>query len=201
MGILGGLSIKQRLLLFLGIMCGLQSLTTFMVFSGLLRIEHHVADIADTNMPAVKRATAVTELQLTQETAFERAFRYALEMGKEAGAEQRFSKNVATFNAIDQEADSKIADLRSFLTNANTDGKYQQYLSALSSLESDHKRWADRAGEAFQLMREGELSKVVQPLTSPSGNRVPSNATESGDREWHYPKELRCRDLACSDDG
>lgn len=81
------LSIKQRLMLSVGVICiGVVVMTAF-VFIQLAKIEAHLADVVHRDTPAIEKLTLVTEQQYAQELLLQKELRYMPHQTKQSSAE------------------------------------------------------------------------------------------------------------------
>lgn len=90
------LSIKQRSITMVVMAIAVQIVTTSIILSQLITIEHHIKAVATTDIPITKAMTVLTEHQLEQEIYFEQAFRFALTVDTEAKSTKYFRDRLST---------------------------------------------------------------------------------------------------------
>lgn len=161
------LTIKQRLLAYVAIICGIQAVAALVAFTNLATIEGHVKGIAHRDIPAISILTVITEHQLEQEILFERAFRYALEIGKETHAEQNFRRSMDEFiglnNSLATEMEQGEHLFEQAAINAASKTEKMEFTRALDELKTAHHHhdsWAQHVNHVFVLLQQGQFHQA-----------------------------------------
>ena len=163
------LTIKQRLIAFVGLVCGIQLLLAAIIFTQLIKMEQHVLGVSERDMPLIAAITKITEHQLEQEIKFEMAFRYALEVGKEPQAEGNYRKAVAAFNQLDQQVDKEIGDADTMLEHdieaaydPEERAEFEKLQAQLKTINSHHHSWSKHAKEVFAELERQDFHQAEQ---------------------------------------
>ncbi|GGA87847.1 methyl-accepting chemotaxis protein [Neiella marina] len=161
------LSIKQRLIVYVAIICGIQAIVAIIAFTNLAVIEDHVKGIAQRDIPGISILTLITEHQLEQEVLFEQGFRYALEIGKEDNAEQGFKRARDAFaglnNTLRTELEQGELLFEQAAISATEQTEKDEFKSALQQLRAihhHHDSWAQHAEAVFQLLAQKQFHKA-----------------------------------------
>lgn len=103
------LSIRQRLMLSVGVICvGVVVMTAF-VFIQLAKIEAHLADVVHRDTPAIEKLTEITEQQYAQELLLQKELRYI---------PHQSSQSTSEFQHIKAEFNDRSAQLKNALREA-----------------------------------------------------------------------------------
>lgn len=153
------ISIKQRLLLFVVVVCGIQLGTAAIVTTQLLRIEHHVNSIALLDMPVIMATTKFTEMQLEQRALFEEAYRYAQRIDQEPDAAGNFDVAVEKFTSMNSKIAETIASLLKLIrepqakaTENYQANRIQQLAERITDVEQHHRQWISHTTEIYDLL-------------------------------------------------
>lgn len=167
------LSIKQRLILLIAIVCGIQLLVTAYTVAKLTTIEHHILGIAERDMPAIEAITLITEHQLEQEILMERAFRYALEFDTEARARSQYAETVEHFDKIEHEIEAEVVDTQKMLSSAVAISDnpleisaFESAIDSLKDMQSQHSRWAEHVHDLFSDLNAGHFHEAAEKSIS-----------------------------------
>ena len=169
------LSIRQRLVLLVVVICGIQLLTTSTVFIKLTNLEGHLGEVAHRNMPVVAAATRITELQLEQEVMFERGFRYALELSSEEGAVSGYQSSLAAFWVMNEEIEREFSRASQFFEG--TSGDMAVLGASLVKLRAHHHTWVEHVQEVFEHLEQGAISQA-EALSGPVEQEAQALTTE-----------------------
>ncbi|WP_019025879.1 methyl-accepting chemotaxis protein [Colwellia piezophila] len=150
------LSIKHRIMVMVMLAVAIQCLTTGIILSQLISIEHHVKSVASTHIPITKAVTSLTEHQLEQEIYFEQAFRFALAIATEPKASAHYSAAVKHFNSLNKKIDNELQAIEHSLVQAKSHAEeqvaideYAKLLVDIKLLEHQHENWAKHAQAVF----------------------------------------------------
>jgi len=161
------LSIMLTIILLAVVLFGLQLIYASTVSYRLNTMVHHIEKVDIELIPTTKFLTKITEHQLKQEIEFERAFKFALEMGKEPGADKHFEQAISSFQRLNNQIEHEIAAAEELLRKAikQSDGElgqaeFKDTLHSLESVEVQHLAWAGHVNEVFPLLREGHFHQA-----------------------------------------
>ncbi len=146
------------LLLVLGAVALLRIITT----------HRDVEDVAEIDLPLIEILTQIETNQLEQSINFERAVRYAGEIGKTEFALQNFQVADSTFRYLARLVDQDLLDadhqVEEALKRTNQEAqriKLKGLLLAVKKLETDHSNYEDHALAVMRLLEEGELDQAL----------------------------------------
>ncbi|MBW8191124.1 methyl-accepting chemotaxis protein [Neiella marina] len=163
------LTIKQRLMVYVALICSMQVIVAIIAFANLSRIESHVKGIAHRDIPAISNLTLITEHQLEQEVLFERAFRHALEIGRQTNANERFQQAVNDFaglnNTLRVELEQGELLLEQAMAGATSDAEKREFNAAFDGLKTihhHHDTWIKHVDSVFSLLRQQQFGEAEQ---------------------------------------
>lgn len=148
------MTIKQRLMLFVFLVCGIQLIVAAFVFSQLASTEVHIKGVAHRDIPVIAALSKATEHQLEQRIAYNKAFRYALEVGVEPNAEEKYRQQVEDFHALGKGIADEWKDIRAQLTIDDTFTEeekvaFSEALLKLNTIVEQHTLWQIHVEEVF----------------------------------------------------
>jgi len=153
------LSTIQSICLLAAILFGIQLFYAMTITYRLNVMGDHIKHIDTELIPATKSITELTEYQLKQEVEFEKAFRYALEIGQEAQAASHYEHAIAQFESYNEKINHDIqiskADLAKAIKHATTNSQeLKSLLITLNTIETDHTSWDQKVHQVFSLLNE-----------------------------------------------
>jgi len=157
--IMSKLSTIQSICLLAAVLFGIQLFYASTITYRLNIMGHHIEHIDTELIPTTKSITEITEYQLKQEVEFEKAFRYALELGQEAQAASHYEHAIAQFDSYNQKIDHGIQITKEELAKAIKHSAVNpQELKSLqitiSTIKSEHTSWNQGVHQVFSLLNE-----------------------------------------------
>jgi len=126
---------------------------------------HHIEKIENFLMPLIKKTTLITEHQLEQEVAFERAFRFALIA--DTSADEHFKHATQTFTVLNSNINEELKDSHHILqqalnnlTDKDTQVRIAQLLKNNIWIEEHHANWVIEVNKAFSLLALGRIPQA-----------------------------------------
>ncbi len=147
------LSIKQRLMLSVGVICvGVVVMTAF-VFVQLAKIESHLDDVVHRDTPAIAQLTLVTEQQYEQELLLQKELRFIPAPHQQSADE--FQGAAAQLKLRYQELNTALQATKAYLQPLDTMSEAQliqvkENSLLLYSIEAMATEWTDRAERLIQ---------------------------------------------------
>lgn len=161
------LTIKQRLVSYVAIICGIQAVAALVAFLNLATIEVHVKGIVNRDIPAISILTLITEHQLEQEVLFEKAHRYASAIATGEHAEQNFHRVVEQFiglnNSLSAEMEQGERLFKQAALGAPTQSEelaFSRALDALKTIHLHHESWTEQVANVFALLQRGKFQQA-----------------------------------------
>ena len=159
------LSIKQRLMLSVGVICvGVLVMTAF-VFIQLAKIEAHLADVVHRDTPAIEQLTHITERQYAQELLLQKELRYIPRQDKQSTAE--FDRITAEFKQRSEQLKTAFNDAEPYL--APSPGMTEQQLlivnqnrELLHSVKRTSTEWDLLAAQLIQNVGAGQQAPELE---------------------------------------
>ncbi|MCA1930395.1 methyl-accepting chemotaxis protein [Rheinheimera sp.] len=169
------LSIKQRLMLSVSVICiGLTAMTAF-VFIHLTKIETHLSEVVNRDNPAIEKLTEVVELQYAQEMLLQKELRFVPTQQQQSMDE--FQRTKARFLSHQQQLKEALSAAQPYLQASATMTAQQllqvrenmQLLQAIETMSSEWTSIAEqlihKAGARQQATElEARLASVDQQL-------------------------------------
>ncbi|EOD81700.1 methyl-accepting chemotaxis protein [Grimontia indica] len=166
------MTIKQRLTMFVALVCGIQILVGAFVFYKLAYIESHVQGVAHRDIPVLESISKATEHQVEQRVHYNKAFRYALEIGKEPNAQENYDKEKAYFYDLGTKVGEDWIKIKTLLADGATNGTAEEQVAfaaasvKLADLEALHAKWMIHVEDVFKELdgrhyHEAEVLDVV----------------------------------------
>jgi methyl-accepting chemotaxis protein len=153
------LSIKQRLMLSVGVICiGVVVMTAF-VFIQLAKIEDHLNDVVHRDTPAIEQLIQVTEQQYEQELLLQKELRFIPASHQQTAAE--FQRAAADLEQRYQQLNTALQATKPFLepSDAMSESQLTQVKEnalLLSSIEMMAADWTEQAKQLIQVAGAGK---------------------------------------------
>ncbi|MDD1782081.1 methyl-accepting chemotaxis protein [Enterovibrio sp. ZSDZ35] len=186
------MTIKQRLTLFVALVCGIQIFVGAFVFYKLAYIEGHVGGVAQRDIPVLAAISRATEHQLEQRIHYNKAFRYALEVGQEPNAEANYAKEKAYFYELGEKVGKDKKEIKTLLSEGVERGTEEEKRafsaanSKLNDIVAMHEKWVVHVENVFKEL-EGKhfhdaevLDEVVGEEAETTTKMVDSLLTDIG---------------------
>ena len=167
------LSIRQRLMLSVIVICiGLAAMTAF-IFIHLTKIETHLSEVVNRDNPAIEQLTQIIELQYAQELLLQKELRFV----PKQQSEDEFQRAQAAFLRHQQQLKAALQAAEPYLRSST--GMTEQQLSTvrdnmqlLQSIEALSSQWTSIAEQLIQKAGisqqagglESELAAIDQEL-------------------------------------
>ncbi|SKA49238.1 Tar ligand binding domain-containing protein [Enterovibrio nigricans] len=186
------MTIKQRLTMFVALVCGIQIIVGAFVFYKLAYVESHVQGVAQRDIPILASISKATEHQVEQRVHYNKAFRYALEVGQEPDASANYDKEKAYFYKLGEKVEQDIANIDRLLADGIANGTVEEQLAfnnaniILNDIKVLHKKWMIHVEDVFkeldgQHFHEAEvLDKVVGEEAETTTKMVDSLLSDVG---------------------
>ncbi|MBU0913990.1 MAG: methyl-accepting chemotaxis protein [Gammaproteobacteria bacterium] len=158
------LSIKQRLMLSVGVICvGVVVMTAF-VFIQLAKIEAHLNDVVHRDTPAIEQLIQVTEQQYEQELLLQKELRFIPASHQQTAAE--FQRAAAEIEQRYQQLNKALQATKPFLepSDAMSESQLIQVKENALLLRSIEMMAADWTEQAKQLIQAAGAGKNVADL-------------------------------------
>ncbi|HJS16369.1 MAG TPA: methyl-accepting chemotaxis protein [Rheinheimera sp.] len=158
------LSIKQRLMLSVGVICiGVVVMTAF-VFIQLAKIEDHLNDVVHRDTPAIEQLIQVTEQQYEQELLLQKELRFIPASHQQTAAE--FQRAAADLEQRYQQLNTALQATKPFLepSDAMSESQLTQVKENALLLSSIEMMAADWTEQAKQLIQAAGAGKNVADL-------------------------------------
>ena len=186
------MTIKQRLTMFVVLVCGIQIVVGAFVFYKLAYIESHVQGVAHRDIPVLAAISRATEHQVEQRVHYNKAFRYALEVGIEPGAEAQYAKEKAYFHELGEKVIKDKKEIKALLADGILAGTEEEKLAfnaadnKLNEASALHIKWMVYVEDVFKEL-EGQhfhkaevLDQVVGEEAETTTKMVDSLLTDVG---------------------
>lgn len=159
------LSIKQRLMLSVGVICiGVVVMTAF-VFIQLAKIEAHLDDVVHRDTPAIEQLTQITEQQYAQELLLQKELRYIPIQDKQSSTE--FQRINAEFKGRAEQLKTALRDAEPYLEPSP--GMTEQQLEMvnknielLHSIQAMSTEWDLLAEQLLQSVGAGQQAPELE---------------------------------------
>lgn len=158
------LSIKQRLLLSVGVICAGVIVMTAFVFIQLAKIEAHLDDVVHRDTPAIGQLIQVTEQQYEQELLLQKELRFIPASHQQTAAE--FRRAAADIEQRYQQLNKALQATKPFLepSDAMSESQLTQVKENALLLRSIEMMAADWTEQAKQLIQAAGAGKNVADL-------------------------------------
>ncbi|MGF1768685.1 methyl-accepting chemotaxis protein [Enterovibrio makurazakiensis] len=149
------ITIKQRLNMFVALVCGIQIIVGAFVFYKLAYIESHVQGVALRDIPVLAAISRATEHQLEQRVHYNKAFRYAIEVGQEPNAEANYAKEKAYFYELGEKVDKDKKKIQALLADGIASGTEEEKTAfkvadnKLNDAVALHSKWMVHVADVF----------------------------------------------------
>lgn len=159
------LSIKQRLMLSVGVICvGLTAMTAF-VFIQLAKIETHLSDVVHRDNPAIEQLTLVAEQQYAQELLLQKELRFIPKQHQQSVDE--FQRVDAEFKQRYQQLKAALKAAEPFLKPSATMTQQQlilvkENMQLLHSVEAMAVEWSTIAEQLIQSAGAGKEATELE---------------------------------------
>ncbi|KXF82774.1 chemotaxis protein [Enterovibrio coralii] len=186
------MTIKQRLTMFVALVCGIQIVVGAFIFYKLAYIEGHVQGVAHRDIPVLESISKATEHQVEQRVHYNKAFRYALEIGKEPNAEANYAKEKAYFYELGEKVDKDKKQIKTLLADGVASGTPEEkraFTAAdakLTDIVTLHEKWMVHVEDVFKELEGGHfheaevLDEVVGQEAETTTKMVDSLLTDVG---------------------
>ena len=168
------MTIKQRLTMFVVLVCGIQVIVAAFVFIQLMFTEEHITAVAKRDLPLTIALTKATEHQLEQRIHYNRAFRFALNSYESSENQENYTKEKNGINLYSTLIKKEWGVIGSLISNiiemsSSEEEKvyFQSFSEELNEISKNHQAWVDNVNDIFIALEEGrfqnaeELDKVA----------------------------------------
>ncbi len=168
------MTIKQRLTMFVVLVCGIQVIVAAFVFIQLMFTEEHITAVAKRDLPLTIALTKATEHQLEQRIHYNRAFRFALNSYESSENQENYTKEkngIDSYSTLIKKEWGVIGSLISNIIEMSSSEEekvyFQSFSEELNEISKNHQAWVDNVNDIFIALEEGrfqnaeELDKVV----------------------------------------
>ncbi|MBP8227415.1 MAG: methyl-accepting chemotaxis protein [Pararheinheimera sp.] len=159
------LSIRQRLMLSVTVIClGLTAMTAF-VFIQLAKIETHLSEVVNRDNPAIEQLTQVLEQQYEQELLLHKELRYVPKQHQQSVDE--FQRTKAEFMQHQQQLQAALQAAEPFLqpSTAMTElqlSKVRENMQLLQGIETLSLQWTSIAEQLIQKAGSGQQAVELE---------------------------------------
>ncbi len=171
------MTIKQRLTMFVVLVCGIQIVVGAFVFYKLAYIESHVQGVAYRDIPVLAAISRATEHQVEQRVHYNKAFRYALEVGKEPNAEANYAKEKAYFYELGDKVNKDKKEIKTLLADGVAGGTEEEKLAftaasdKINAASKLHEKWMVHVEDVFKEL-EGKHYHEAEVLDTVVGEEA-----------------------------
>lgn len=158
------MTIKQRLTMFVVLVCGIQLAVAAFVFFQLAVTEEHISGVGDRNIPVMASLSKVTEHQLEQRLAYNRAFKFALNEENSLIATESYAQEKEHFHQLGNllteewfDIQTQFTDLVSNSAQAELDA-LELANTKLSNIALHHQKWVSLIDDIFVSLDEKRFS-------------------------------------------
>ena len=156
----------------------LSALTVVLLFvmatintSGQDKMIEHIHVVGERDMALIKVLAKMTEIQLEQEIAFEKAMRFAIMRTSSQAYQNGFNENISEFRRLSAKFREKLTFSETLLaqtSNEMTDpaeiAGIHKLTQQLASTDKQHQLWVRHVGEIFDLMTVSQSLAQVEHL-------------------------------------
>ncbi|OEE68803.1 chemotaxis protein [Enterovibrio norvegicus FF-33] len=159
-------TIKQRLTMFVALVCGIQIIVGAFVFYKLAYIESHVQGVAHRDIPVLASISKATEHQVEQRVHYNKAFRYALEIGLEPKAQANYDKEKAYFYTFGDKVINNFNTIGQFFTEGTVNGTAEEQVAfnsanaKLNDVVALHAKWMAHVEDVFKELEGGHVHEA-----------------------------------------
>ncbi|CZF80227.1 methyl-accepting chemotaxis protein [Grimontia marina] len=150
------MTIRQRLTMFVALVCGIQFIVGAFVFYKLAYIESHIQGVAYRDIPILESLSKATEHQVEQRVHYNKAFRYALAIGKEPNAQENYNKEKAYFYKWGDKVTEDFTKVGSVLSVALTKDTAEEQVAfteaneKFDNIKALHTKWMVHVEDVFR---------------------------------------------------
>lgn len=159
------LSIKQRLMLSVGVICSGVVVMTAFVFIQLAKIEAHLDDVVHRDTPAIEHLTQITERQYEQELLLQKELRYIPRQDNQSIAE--FDQITVEFKQRSEQLKTALVDVEPYLVPSS--GMTEQQLvmvnqnrELLQAIKRMSTEWDLLAAQLIQSVGAGRQESELE---------------------------------------
>lgn len=158
------MTIKQRLTMFVALVCGIQVLVGAFTFYKLAYIESHVQGVAHRDIPALASISKATEHQVEQRVHYNKAFRYALETRSNPSAQVSYDKEKAYFSELTAKVEADFSKIRNIFTEGAKQGTEEEQAAfdsastKLAAIEALYSKWIVHSADVFRALEDGDIN-------------------------------------------
>lgn len=139
--------------------------------SGQDKMIEHIHLVGERDMALIKVLAKMTEIQLEQEIAFEKAIRFAIMRTSIQAYQNGFNENISEFKMLSAKFREKLTFSETLLaqtSNEMTDpaeiAEINKLTQQLASTDKQHQLWGRHVGEIFDLMTVSQSLAQVEHL-------------------------------------
>lgn len=157
------MTIKQRLMMFVALVCGLQLFVAGFVFIQLVSIEDHIKGVAHRDIPVIASLSKATEHQLEQRIAYNKAFRFAVDVEHNPQAKEDYAKEKSHYFEVGEKIEKEWIEIENQFINAIEEGslkeqeEFQSAKNQLSDIVIKHQKWNVRTQDIFIMLESGRF--------------------------------------------
>lgn len=149
------MTIKQRLAMFVVLVCGIQLIVATFVFFQLALTENHVKGVAHRDIPIISSLTKTTEYQLEQRIAYNKAFSFSLQSQENKAMIQNYEQQKKSVYQLDLAIEKQWSDIEKLLS-LPADLKASDQKTAFNlakekiiKIKAAHQQWISHVDETF----------------------------------------------------
>ena len=159
------LSIKQRLMLSVGVICAGVVVMTAFVFIQLAKIEAHLDDVVHRDTPAIGQLTQITEQQYAQELLLQKELRYIPRKDKQSAEE--FQRIAVEFKERSEQLKIALRDAEPYLEPSADMTEQQlaivnQNIELLHAIQKMSTEWELLAAQLLQSVGAGQQAPELE---------------------------------------
>jgi len=156
------MTINKTIIAFAIMMLSLQFIYGLVSNIQVNTMGHHIEQIESLYIPITKIITKTTEHQFEQKIAFERVFRFALQIESETSASTHFENSKKKFQLLSIKINKELSQADKLLLAAiDQPEKRTNELEALEheiqSIRQQHASWIEDAEQVFILLEKGQF--------------------------------------------
>ena len=172
-------SIRQRLVLVLGVVCFVQVIAVAFIFAQLKTAEHHIDSVVESDIPISRAVAVFAETQLRQELHFEQAYRHFLNHGATGVNDDDYRVSLSEFMRLDNVISAGITGINDTLA-ARLRGVdrpellpgYQQAVELMEKTTAAHTYWREQLQDVLGAIEQGDVAAAAEH----SGHVAPATA-------------------------
>ena len=167
------IQITKIIMLFSLIMIVLQSVYGTISNIKINQMGMHIGQIESEYIPITKVVTIATEHILEQEIEFERAFRFALQMGTSKSADKYYAESIKQFNYLSDKVGKELTEADELLLHALHNLDKNANKAGLEDLEHKvveireaHKSWIAHSHKVFDMLVQSDFDNAEKESKS-----------------------------------